>query len=140
MNKEKIVKYQIIVCIVGIAVGVISLLCGISISNAEVSTTFVDRAVFGADYYTESHAAMAATANNIIDLIRVFNGGIAALLYITGLFIICYFALKAIEPLYVLKESKINQKNSLNVEETFESEENNDDYALTDEFNTRNEV
>lgn len=98
--KEK--KY----CIVGIVIGIIIIIFGVSVANMYIGEDYVNTAIFGADYYTRSYRAMAATANNIIDLIYVVQKGLSYVLYAIGLFDICYFVLKLTENSKIYNSNK----------------------------------
>ena len=114
MNEKQIEKIKLVVCAIGILIGIIVIIFGINISIMEDSTQHVASLSFGADYYTESQQAMAATANNIIDLFVIMQKSFSYIFYAFGSFIICYFAFK----LCTLLPSFMQEKTQVeNVEE-----------------------
>jgi len=112
-EKKQSVGSSSIVCILGMIAGLIVALLGVTtgeISNLprRIDYENVREVRFGADFYTESHSATAAAANNIGELIDVVDdssmqmmenlGAVLSVLSLIpisiGIFIIFYFLLQ----------------------------------------------
>ena len=72
---------KFIVCIVGILFGCFIIIYGIT-NDSHRYLSYVDTVEFGADYYTEQHAATVAVADNLCDIYCQIND-IAQITFLT---------------------------------------------------------
>lgn len=113
--ENKNVKLEKIIPIIGILVGVATIIFALMIS---VESSTVSSATFGADFYTEIYAAARKTVGNLDQLISLVANGIRFLLLSLGLFEIVFFANKLV-PYVKIKATESNE----DVSETIENSE-----------------
>ncbi len=80
-------------CVMGIIVGVIAIFMAFILFNHSTGSYIMSYS-YGSDAYTGIQNAMAETGNNVMHLSAIARFGIAALLLVLGLAIICYFSLR----------------------------------------------
>lgn len=108
----------------GIIVGAIIMMAGLSMAMLDIKIQTMEQAFFRADYYTESYAAMAASANNLCDLITVVQNGFIYLICSIGAFDICYFISKRLEVLAQI--SDIEESDNISIRENEQENRDND--------------
>ena len=91
--KDNFSKYKkATAAIIGIVVGIVTIILGIVLSMPDVST--VSSKTFGADFYTESHSAVAYVSWGIKDLVKLVFYVSKCLLISIGLFEVVFFLYK----------------------------------------------
>jgi hypothetical protein len=73
--------------------GIISVVCGFIVATFSVGS-YEWNSSYGGDAYTGIQNAAAQTANNVQNLAEIAKFGMAALLIVLGLAIVCYFGSK----------------------------------------------
>ncbi len=102
MNKKKTKVSQLVISVVGILIGILSIILGfveIFPDYDSISTRINGSIQFGADYYTESYAAMARAANNlatVTDRLEQIQQAVGFAFLIVGLLIVLVFTMKLI--------------------------------------------
>ena len=81
---------------IGVVVGIIVLILGISLLVQDTGTRQDISTTFGGDFYTYSYEATARAANNVLALADVLAQGMGYLLIAFGLFDICLFGQKSV--------------------------------------------
>jgi hypothetical protein len=117
MKKVNFKDKRTIVAIIGMGVGIITVVLGIVLSEPHVST--VTSKYFGADFYTEMHSAVSYICWNIEDLIHLVFYASKCMLISIGLFEIVFFLYKFIS---VVENSEENKSNKTEYEEVKEIE------------------
>lgn len=113
MKKVNFKDKRTIIAIIGMGVGIITVVLGIVLSEPHVSTVLSK--TFGADFYTEIHSAVSHICWNIADLIHLIFKVSQYLLISIGLFEIVFF-------LYKLMSVAENKSNKTEYEEVKEIE------------------
>lgn len=90
---------------IGVVVGIIVLILGISLLAQDTGTRQDISTTFGGDFYTYSYEATARAANNVLALGDVLAQGMGYLLIAFGLFDICLFGQKVLRGMF-LKAAK----------------------------------
>lgn len=91
---------------IGVVVGVIVLILGISLLAQETGELQAMDNIYGADFYTDSYEATARAANNVQAMADVLAKGIGYLLIAFGLFDICLFGQKVMRGVFGTKPIK----------------------------------
>lgn len=99
-NKRALIAHRVFACI-GIGVGLLSMIFGIVVLCTYLPYgRWVSSGIkYGADYYTDSYEAMAATANNVqivSKILIVIANAVGYLLIVAGLALMISFVVKLI--------------------------------------------
>lgn len=121
--------------IIGIIVGIAIFIAGFSLSTKKVKGTTQDYpkyAAFGADYYTESYAAMRATALNVADAVVSIERLTKEILGCFGAVMMAFGAATAV--FYTNKLADGIAKEREEVEQLIESTTHTQSPALSDQW------
>ncbi len=119
MDKKKISVSQLVTSIFGILIGVLAIAFGFVaiFPDYDCISSRIDGSIkFGADYYTDSYAAMARAANNlatVTDRIEHVLMAIGFCLLVVGLLIVLVFTIKLIAAIKQKQCDEINEAGTL---------------------------
>lgn len=107
--------------VAGIICGIVAIILGCTILNADCGIWQDTTVSFGADFYTYSYKATARAANNVMDMANILRSGFAYLLMTLGTFEALYFGNLAIKAFEALEAENTTSPES-SIFETRESE------------------
>lgn len=79
--------------LVGMIDGVLSIIFGLVVFGSSIGSMEIDHS-YGGDAYTGMQNASAQAANNIYELSGMIKTGLAGLLIVVGIALVCYFGAK----------------------------------------------
>ena len=97
-QEKKKLNFKIIICIVGIILGVVTMLIGVMSDEFNYSYYgYGEKETYGGDAYTGMQNAAAQTATNVYRLYQTVQVFSKSLLIILGVFIVLHYALMLYE-------------------------------------------
>lgn len=87
-------KLKAIISLIGVAVGVVVIIFGLTVLDSFYGTWSDSSVSFGGDFYTYVYKAAARAGNNVSNLGDMLEKAFGFVLIAMGMFDICYFGLK----------------------------------------------